>query len=571
MKTYRKLALLIASLLAGTLSTISVAHATPSCSLPKYRGGYRVVNQSALARLGTDTNCRGETIYQTRRIELSGWDTPIENWYGTFDGQGYEISGDSTAPLFDHPGIAITITDVHRTGNVTGGGLLGGFIGYANESDVTINASSMTGNVTGTGDGDLSGGFIGLAVNSANVTITDSYTTGDVIGDDSSGGFIGRAEIFNVITITNSYTTGIITGDVAGGFIGHVRIQSDVTISDSYTTREVTGDVVGGFIGAEENQSHVTITNSYATGQVNGDIYAGGFIGWEFSSSHVTIAYSYSTGHVTGLQYLGGFIADAELPTDVTITESFCLLVAANCGIAGPHRSPGVPLPADDLKSPTFLGDPSRGWDFDEVWCVRDALNDGFPVLRVIDFGPGDTNNCRPRKSRSTKQIATLDPAGGVCGDHSSSWTQSFRGTFTLPTATECQRDGYVFLGWTRDPARTAPEDLVTTSISRSATLTAVWGALPAAPSRVDVLANFLCLRNCTSAIVVWPASTTATDTATITINSTPATCNNSGEAFGLKWCWITGLTLKTTHTATVTWRNQYGDGPTTTATFTLN
>ena len=85
------------------------------------------------------------------------------------------------------------------------------------------------------------------------------------------------------------------------------------------------------------------------------------------------------------------------------------------------------------------------------------------------------------------------------------------------------------------------------------------------------MLANFLCPRNCTSAIVVWPASTTATDTTTITIDSNEATCNNSGEAFGLKWCWITGLTPKTTHTTTVTWRNQYGDGPTTTATFTLN
>ena len=175
----------------------------------------------------------------------------------------------------------------------------------------------------------------------------------------------------------------------------------------------------------------------------------------------------------------------------------------------------------------------------------------------------------RPRH-RSPNQVLTLDPAGGVCLNHSSSWTQTFRRSFTLPTANDCQRDGYAFLGWTRDPLLTAPENLLTNTVTRSGTLTAVWGALPAAPIRVDVIANFLCVQNCTSAIVVWPTSTNPTDTVQITIDNVEAVCSLSGQVFGLVWCWVTGLAAGSTHNASVSWRNQYGSGPAATAEFAL-
>jgi len=443
----------------------------------------------------------------------------------------------------------------------------GGLIGIT--PSATIDGSSSQMNIEGC---EFLGGLAGYA---ENLTVVGSYTSGEIHSEGNNfyyGGLVGSA--VNV-DIEDSYSTGMLYGEgsMAGGLIGQ-EINIDVTRSFSTRDVDMSGGWIGGLIGWQFNLvGHAAITDSYSTGIAEGLAnYVGGFIGR--ADGPVEVLNSYTSSDIAGSAALGGFVG-API-SSAAANESFCFEGGAYCGTGSdsaygyePLPSAGVPLSADNLKSRSYLA--GQGWDFSTVWCIRGPLNDGFPVLRAIDFGPGDTNNCRPRRSGATKQEATLNPAGGLCGNHSSTWAQSFRGTLTLPTATDCQRDGHVFLGWTRDPSRTAPEDLVTSSISRSATLTAVWGALPAAPSRVDVLANFLCPRNCTSAIVVWPASTTATDTTTITIDSNEATCNNSGEAFGLKWCWITGLTPKTTHTTTVTWRNQYGDGPTTTATFTLN
>ena len=170
---------------------------------------------------------------------------------------------------------------------------------------------------------------------------------------------------------------------------------------------------------------------------------------------------------------------------------------------------------------------------------------------------------------RISHHHVNFDSTGGTCAEHSTAWTVRFRGSYTLPTG--CTRDGHVFLGWTRDPELTAPENLLTRTISRSANLTAVWGELPTAPSVVHVLANFLCRQNCDSALIVWPSSSAAGDTSVIIIDGSEATCTGSGEASNLRWCWINALTPKSAHTASVSWRNQYGPGPTTSAAFTLN
>ena len=172
----------------------------------------------------------------------------------------------------------------------------------------------------------------------------------------------------------------------------------------------------------------------------------------------------------------------------------------------------------------------------------------------------------KSRVTNPARQL-TLDPAGGTCSGRSSEWTERFRHNFILPTANDCRRDGFAFLGWTRDPVLTAPEYLLTGSTSRATHLTAVWGRLPTAPGPVNVVANFLCTQKCTSAIIVSPV---AADPAVTTIDGLEASCTAQGEVFGLHWCYVTGLVSGTNHTASVSWRNQYGVGPATTTAFTL-
>ena len=171
----------------------------------------------------------------------------------------------------------------------------------------------------------------------------------------------------------------------------------------------------------------------------------------------------------------------------------------------------------------------------------------------VYQWGP------RTRTTRPSMRI-TLDPAGGQCDGSTSTQTLRFRRHFSLPDGAECTRDGFAFLGWTRDPGET--NNLVTGRIRSSENLTAVWGELPAAPSTINVLANFLCRQNCDSALIVWSASSTSTETPIVAIDGTEIGCTSQGEVFGLKWCLTSGLAPGSSHTASVAWRNQHGVGP---------
>ena len=164
---------------------------------------------------------------------------------------------------------------------------------------------------------------------------------------------------------------------------------------------------------------------------------------------------------------------------------------------------------------------------------------------------------------------ATFDPAGGVCGVNSGVWTVEFHGTYPLPTPSECRRDGHALLGWTSDPKPAGTGQLLSAVVNRPRIMTAVWGILPPAPARVDVFANFLC-NQCTAAIVLWPASSEPSDTAVVSIGNVERTCVASGSLFALRWCWVTGLASRSTHVASVAWRNTNGVGPSANTSFGL-
>lgn len=474
----------------------------------------------------------------------------------------------------------ITIDDSRATVDVAvSGSFAGGVFGVGLDTHLVIDDSSVEASVTsGTSSGGYAGGFAG---GSGDVDITDSSASGEVHSGSSgvAGGFV--AALIGDSRVRRSFWDGSVSSDAyqTGGFFG---FSDDVTVEDSYCLGEITSTTtaagfvsdVSGFLEIERSFSgcdssaqvsggffteaagDVTISNSYVTGASSGDVYLGGFglgIGGDLS-----ITDSYVTSTLTGAAAKSKFVL--ETYGSSSITNSFC--IDSDC----PSESL---ITLEELASSTFLVD--RTWDFRDVWCIESSLNGGFPVLRTIDFGPSDSNNCGERRSGSTTRTVTLDPAGGECDGTSTPWTRSFRRSYTLPTASDCTRDGYVFLGWSHDSSLSSPEDLLTGVTLRSANLTAVWGALPAAPSRVDVIANFLCRQDCTSAIITWPQSTDSTGSSIVSVDDSDSTCVLSGEVFGLEWCWITGLASGTTHTASVFWRNRYGSGPAVSASFSLD
>ena len=197
--------------------------------------------------------------------EGKGWQ-PIGTFTGSFDGQGYEIRDlfinrpdEDFVGLFgivNEGGLIedIGVVNADVTGYAYVGGPAGGNTG-------TVSNSYSTGSVTGE---EFVGGLVGLKEGG---TVSNSYSTSSVIGYDFVGGLMGA----NVGTVSNSYSTGSVTGEKGvGGLVG----GNAGTVSNSYSTGNVTAEeAVGGLLGANTG----TVSDSFWDTQTSGqDTSAGG-------------------------------------------------------------------------------------------------------------------------------------------------------------------------------------------------------------------------------------------------------------------------------------------------------
>jgi hypothetical protein len=161
---------------------------------------------------------------------------------GTLDGQGYEIRD-----LFINlPGIGYVglFSIVGEGGHIEDIGIV----------NADVSATAYVGGLVGVSKG----------------TVTNSYSTGSVVGESWAGGLVGQ----NEGTVSNSYSTSHVTSDSgAGGLIA----GNAGTVSNSYSTGNVTGrSGAGGLIAANSG----TVGNSYSTSSVTGDEYLGGLLGY---------------------------------------------------------------------------------------------------------------------------------------------------------------------------------------------------------------------------------------------------------------------------------------------------
>src|SRR3989339_86776 len=188
---------------------------------------YRITNIEQLQEMNCDLDAYYILMNEIDASATSSWNSgagfvPIDNFTGTLDGQGHNITG-----LF-----------INR--HTMGLGLLGGI----GSSAIIKNVGLVNVNITGSGG---SSNFIGGLVAYNCGAIINCYVTGSVKGDQRTGGLVG---MMYHGTITNSYATASVT-------------------SSSYQ--------VGGLVGTSVG----TITNCYATGRVTaGSWQVGGLNGW---------------------------------------------------------------------------------------------------------------------------------------------------------------------------------------------------------------------------------------------------------------------------------------------------
>lgn len=265
------------------------------------------------------------------------------------------------------------IQDSFATGSVAGYNSIGGLVGAAKMS--VIENSFANGDVTGTHE---IGGLIGHA--EGMTKLNKLYATGLVSGGDNLGGLIG----YLTGSLSNSYATGDVVGNdhsagTAFGYGGLVGIAkgdgvSLSAIEKSYSTGNVLGETMGSAGGFAGVLSDINIKDSYATGNVDTYFptvytlaFTGGFVG---STSNVTMTSVYATGSAKGNGVVRGFAGSSE--DAVTLTNVF-YNKDASPSLVEPKATPKT---SEELKKKeTFTN-----WNFNTIWEISEGVS--YPTLR---------------------------------------------------------------------------------------------------------------------------------------------------------------------------------------------
>jgi len=238
---------------------------------------------------------------------------------------------------------------------VSGGGYVGGLVGY-NQMYGKINNSSSIATSYGT---EAVGGLAGLNAG----WISRCYSEGEVYGDKAVGGLVGWS-------LCSSVPEAMILECYSNANVGAKKYGA------------------GGLVGNNVE----SIYNCYSTGAVEGNVNAGGLAG----NNGGDVRYCYSTGEVFGAgKTVGGLIGARWY--DVAVGSSFW-----DTETSGQSTSAGgTGLVTDQMQtSSTFVG---TGWDFvgetangsNDIWFIIEGKD--YPRLRwennipVAIAGPNQT------------------------------------------------------------------------------------------------------------------------------------------------------------------------------------
>lgn len=270
-------------------------------------------NASANAILTTDITVNKGVLDEYKNLvfgkDFIPW-TPIgtsdeDSYSGTFDGQGYTISGlyfnnsnSSYVGLFGCIGANgkisnVGVLDSYFQFSALGGGVCG--VNYG-----TVRDCKNTGFVRGLA---TIGGVCGL--NEKGGIIENSFNEGTVSGTGDNAHQVGGVSGYNNGTIKSCYNTASVSGqESVGGVSG---FNSVGTTTNCFNKGTVSGqNIVGGVCG---NGCGVTTTNCFNEGTVSGQSHVGGVCGYDYNyDGRLTNCYYLSntaTGGIKGKDVSG--------------------------------------------------------------------------------------------------------------------------------------------------------------------------------------------------------------------------------------------------------------------------
>ena len=233
---------------------------------------------------GTEQNTSASAVL-TADIELSGetW-TPIGSestpYTGTFDGQGYTISGmtienaESYSGLFGN--VTGTVRDFTVTGSITITGdktvaKVGGAVGSLGTASVGGTVSGVTSDVdiTVSAGNDHIGGVVGSMPENSSPTVENCVYTGDINITVAAGSVAGVVGYIRTGTIQNCANWGGISINTGGngsvgGILGYCN-NGEIYIRNCYNSGSIAAEGtanVGAIVG-QNNKTQATVSNCY--------------------------------------------------------------------------------------------------------------------------------------------------------------------------------------------------------------------------------------------------------------------------------------------------------------------
>ncbi|MDR1460794.1 MAG: hypothetical protein LBI78_04045 [Campylobacteraceae bacterium] len=386
------------------ISTYTNYSITGSTNLYATQGIQEIRTETELAAINTDfVTLSGkyvllnDIVLDTTLDETKGW-LPIGNetneFTGIFNGNNHIISNlwiDAYSyigyiGLFGHirdaqiKNIGVEIDDLN--GGVKGYGFVGGVAGAINNSSIISSYSiGKVGEEEDIYGSALVGGVAGYVSNGSSVI--NSYSIGDVRGDDQVGGVVGMAEYDS--NIINSYSVGNVYGDnqFIGGVVGYTRYNTNIT--NSYSIGDVRGGgfshFVGGVVGIAQHDS--SVINSYSIGNINGYYFVGGIAG---SGDHYErIQYNVAINPSVNGNYEYEVVNRVVGLNDVgTASDNFALEdMLVNGNTVSDDTDNGEGKSEAELKTKSTYQ--SLGWGFGDdnanPWKIDANKNNGFPYF----------------------------------------------------------------------------------------------------------------------------------------------------------------------------------------------
>lgn len=229
----------------------------------------------------------------------------------------------------------------------------------------------------------------------ANLTISSSSDHWGFISNTDSESVIKNFGIENINLTGYSYTGGItawnmgliqncfVTGKITANYqeVGGIVGSNQGTIENCYTDVDLNGGGYTGGISGSNKYGH--IKNCYSRGTVNGAGNSGGIVGLNaYSGASVENCYSTAqvnnqTGALLGWNYDGGYITNSYWSSALSGTNQMCISGCANEN----EKTAG------EMK----LQATYENWDFEDVWAIDSAKNEGFPYFQWQTFETPDT------------------------------------------------------------------------------------------------------------------------------------------------------------------------------------